>query len=177
MIETDRLILRPWQDSDIKPFEAMGRDLEVMRYIGRPWSVADVNAFVARQTGFAETTGSCFWAIERRADGSFLGFCGIKPGAAATPIEDRPEVGWRLMRAAWGQGYAREAAYACIRDAWMRDVDHIVAITVPENARSRGLMERLGMRRLADGDFDHPAVADGSPLKRHLTYRLDRPTA
>ncbi|MBM3928484.1 MAG: GNAT family N-acetyltransferase, partial [Sphingomonadales bacterium] len=69
------------------------------------------------------------------------------------------------------------AAYACIRDARVRNVDHIVAITVPENTRSRGLMERLGMRRLADGDFDHPAVADDSPLKRHLTYRLDRPTA
>lgn len=174
-IETERLILRRWEVRDAAPFHAMGQDEDVMRYIGAPLSMADVDAMIARQNGFADATGSCFWAIERAADGAFLGFCGIKPGAAGTPIEDEPEIGWRLARDAWGQGYAREAAAACIGQAWARGTDHIVAITVPANTRSWGLMERLGMRRRVDGDFDHPAVPADHPLRRHLTYRIDRP--
>lgn len=177
MIETERLMLRPWQDSDIAPFYAMGRDAEVMRYIGPELSIADAETFAARQKRLLEKTGSCFWVVEQRSDAAFLGFCGIKPGAEGTPIHAQPEIGWRLARHAWGQGYAREAASACIANAWHRGVNHIVAITVPANERSWGLMERLGMRRLPDGNFDHRAVPVGSPLRRHLTYRIDRSVA
>ena len=174
MIETDRLLLRRWRPADAAPFHAMGQDAEVMRFLGPPMSLADCEA-VDRQNAVADAEGSCFWAVERREDGRFLGFCGIKPGAAGTPIADRPEIGWRLSCDAWGHGYAREGAAACLADAWARGVPQVWAITVPANERSWGLMIRLGMTRVADGDFDHPAVPVGDPLRRHLTYTAARP--
>jgi RimJ/RimL family protein N-acetyltransferase len=175
MIETSGLHLRRWRPGDVEPFHAMGQDPEVMAHLGPLMSRADAEATVERQNAVADEYGSCFWAVERRADGTFLGFCGIKPGPAGTPIADLPEIGWRLARHAWGQGYAREAAAACLADAWGRGEPRVYAITTPGNERSWGLMIRLGMRRLADGDFDHPALAEGDPLRRHLTYAIDRP--
>lgn len=174
MIETERLVLRRWRAEDAVPFFAMARDAEVMRYL-LPMTEAECADTVTRMNALADSTGDCFWAVERRADGAFLGFCGIKAGRADTPIAGLPELGWRLARTAWGQGYAHEAASACIARAWTRGAARLVAITVPANTRSWGLMERLGMTRVADGDFDHPAVADGDPLKRHLTCQIDRP--
>lgn len=176
MIETERLILRGWRDDDVAPFHAMGNDPEVMRYLGPPLTIADAEAARDRMNGLQEDHGYCFWAVERKADGAFLGFCGVKPGPDGTPIAGELEIGWRLRRDAWGQGYAREAAEACLIWAWSNtDAPRIAAITVLNNANSWGLMERLGMIRDHAADFDHPAVPDGSPLKRHLTYRIARP--
>lgn len=175
MIETPRLILRRWREADAEPFFAMGQDAEVMRYLGPPMSREDCAAIVARQNRVADDYGSCFWAVERRADGAFIGFCGIKPGPEDTPIAGEPEIGWRLARAAWGQGYAREAAQASLDYGWAtQDWPEVAAITVLANTQSWGLMIRLGMTRDPDGDFDHPALAANNPLRRHLTYRIAR---
>ena len=144
MIETGRLILRDWRDADAGPFLAMGNDAEVMRYLGPQQSRVDVEAAIARQRGFLRTLGYCFWALERREDGAFLGFCGLKPGPDGTPIAGEVEIGWRLRRDACGQGYAREAAEAALGWGWANtDAPMIAAITVPANRRSWGLMERL----------------------------------
>ena len=176
MIETERLILRGWRDGDIEPFHTMCNDPEVMRYLGPPLSVADAEAAAARQNGFIDSHGYCFWAVERKADGAFLGFCGLKPGPAGTPIADQVEIGWRLARDAWGKGYAREAAQASIAWGWANtDTPDIAAMTNIANVRSWGLMERLGMTRDPAGDFDHPAVAEGDPLRPHILYRIKRP--
>lgn len=176
MIASERLILRGWREDDAAPFLAMGNDPEVMRHLGPPQSRADVDAAIARQNGFLAGLGYCFWALERREDGAFLGFCGLKPGAAGTPIEREVEIGWRLRRDAWGQGYAREAAQASLDWGWASlDVAGVAAITTVDNKRSWGLMERLGMTRVRRDDFDHPGVPADSPLRPHITYRIARP--
>lgn len=180
MITTDRLLLRRWRAADAAPFHAMGQDAEVMRYLGPPMSREYAADTVTRQNDIADAYGRCFWAIERRADrggdGAFLGFCGVKPGPQATPIADLPEIGWRLRRDAWGQGYAFEAALACLADEWQRGTPEVFAITVPPNERSWRLMERLGMTRNREADFNHPALAPGDPLRAHITYRIAQPT-
>jgi RimJ/RimL family protein N-acetyltransferase len=176
MIETERLVLRPWREGDMTPFHAMCSDPAVMRYLGPLQSRADVAAAVARQQVFQASEGYCFWAVARREDGQFLGFCGVKPGAERTPIEGQIEIGWRLRADAWGQGYAREAAQASLDWTWANlDAPGVAAITNIENTRSWGLMERLGMRRNPNEDFDHPAVPEGDPLRPHILYRIHRP--
>lgn len=178
MIETERLIVRPWRDADREPFAAMGQDAEVMRFLGPLMSRAESDAAVDRMMALQAERGHCFWAVERRADGAFLGFCGLKRGPADTPIADDIEIGWRLGRAHWGQGYAREAAAACLDWSWATlNVMSIAAITVQGNSASWGLMERLGMTRRPDEDFDNPNLAPGDPLWRHITYRIARPAA
>jgi len=174
MIVTERLLVRPWIDADREPFAAMGQDPEVMRYLGPPMARADSDAAIDRMKGLQADFGYCFWAIERRADGAFLGFCGLKPGPDQTPLAGATEIGWRLGRGYWGQGYAREAAQASLDWGAARGgLGRIGAITVLANRASWGLMARLGMRRDPAGDFDHPALPPGDPLRRHLTYWLD----
>ncbi|MGY2735740.1 GNAT family N-acetyltransferase [Sphingomonas sp. UYP23] len=176
MIETPRLILRGWRERDIAPFHAMGQDAEVMRYLKPPLSLDAARAAHDLMVRCLAQHGHCFWALDRRSNGAFLGFCGLKPGDRF--LEGETEIAWRLARDAWGQGYAREAAEASLAWGWANlDVPRITAITVPANTRSWGLMERIGMTRVSDGDFDHPDLAAGHPLRRHILYRIDRPTA
>ncbi|WP_333571986.1 GNAT family N-acetyltransferase [Sphingomonas sp.] len=174
MIETERLLLRGWTDADRAPFHAMCTDPAVMAFIGPLQSRAESDAGIDRQLGLLAQHGHCFWAVERREDGRFLGFCGLKPGAAGTPIEGEVEIGWRLAATYWGQGYAQEAARASLAWAWQQlDVPAVAAIVAEGNARSWGLMERLGMQRAVGGDFDHPAAIPA--LRRHRSYRIARP--
>lgn len=173
MIETERLILRGWEERDRAPFHAMGQDDRVMATLGPLLWRDETDALIDRMQGILAANGYTFWAIERRADGAFLGFCGLKPGAEETPIEGEVEIGWRLAFEHWGQGYAREAAQASLDWAWTNGIDSVAAITTPVNVRSWGLMERLGMTRSPQDDFDHPKAIDR--LKPHITYRIRKP--
>ncbi|OYU14157.1 MAG: GNAT family N-acetyltransferase [Alphaproteobacteria bacterium PA4] len=179
MIETPRLTLRNWRDRDVIPFNAMCRDPEVMRYLGSLQSRPETRAAVTRLRAQQDATGYTFWAVERREDRRFLGFCGLKTPPPGIPVLDGLiEIGWRLARDAWGAGYAREAAEASLAWGWANLAnDRIIAMTVLGNTRSWGLMERLGMVRQPAMDFDHPALADGDPLKPHIVYAIDRPPA
>lgn len=174
-LETDRLILRDWREGDRTGFHAINSDPRVMRFLGPLLSLDDVDALIARMRAMQADLGHCFWALERKADQRLIGWCGLIRGAKNTPIENRVEVGWRLAFDAWGQGYAREAAEAAIDWAFSRLADDSVwAITVHDNGKSWGLMERLGMERQTDLSFDHPNVPEGSPLKQHVTYTISR---
>lgn len=177
MIETERLTLRAWRDEDVAPFAAICTDVEVMRHLGGPMPRGDVEAALTRQRTAQEATGHCFWAVERRDDRALLGFCGVRDGGhAGTPVPDELEIGWRLRRDAWGQGYAREAAEASLGWTWDNvDRRRIAAWTIPANRASWTLMERLGMERRPDLDFGHPLFEAGHPLHRHITYVIERP--
>ena len=177
MIETERLILRPWEESDLAPLLAICRDPLVMATIGPVQSSAEVQAGIVTQQAYQARDGYCYWAMERRAERDVIGFCGLEKQPDAMPmIAGKTDIGWRLAHRRWGQGYAREAAAASLLWAWTHtDLAQVVAITTLANTRSWGLMERLGMARDHSADFDHPAVADDSPLKRHILYRIARP--
>lgn len=177
MIETSRLLLRPWQNRDREPFAAMGRDPEVMAHLDGVIDRAASDALIDRLAAEAAEHGTTMWAVERKADGAFLGFCGLRRGGhPGTAVPDELEIGWRLRRDAWGQGYAREAAEASLAWGWANRVDaRIAAWTVAANTASWGLMLRLGMTHRPELDFDHPRFEDGHPLRRHIVYTIARP--
>jgi RimJ/RimL family protein N-acetyltransferase len=178
VVITERLILRGWRDSDESPLFDICSDLRVMEFLGPPQSLTDVQVAIARRQVHQSTLGHCLWAIELRETEQMIGFCGIQPGPADTPIAGLPEIGWRLAYDQWGKGYAREAAAASLDWYWTNIVSTAIwAITVHNNDRSWGLMKRLGMQRHMDLDFDHPHVPDGSALKRHVTYSVNEPLA
>jgi RimJ/RimL family protein N-acetyltransferase len=179
MIKTERLLLRGWRAGDIDPFADLCADPEVMQHLGGPQPRSEVEAAIARQQVAEARTGHCFWAIERQADAALLGFCGLRIGGhAGTPVSDELEIGWRLRRDAWGQGYAREAAAASLQWGWANsDRARIVAWTLFANRNSWGLMQRLGMIRRADLDFAHPDFPPEHPLSAHIVYAAERPTA
>lgn len=176
MIVTDRLILRAWRKRDEAPYHAIKSDPRVMATLGPLPSRGESDRTLQRLIAAERANGFTFWAVERRSDRTLLGYAGLLPTPAGTPVEDEVEIGWGLGSAHWGQGYAREAAAAALGWAWGNTrARRIVAMTTPGNAPSWGLMQRLGMRRVWGGEFDHPALAEGDPLRRHITYRIDRP--
>jgi RimJ/RimL family protein N-acetyltransferase len=174
-IETKRLILREWRESDVEALLAICRDPQVMEFLGPLETEEGIRAAIARQQAHQANLGHCYWAIERKVGSEMIGFCGIQPEPAGMPIAGLPDIGWRLGRAYWGHGYAREAAQASLDWGFTNLPDDAIwSITVPANTRSWGLMERLGMTRHPDLEFDHPNVPDDSPLKRHITYSIRR---
>ena len=177
MIETERLIVRPWRESDRHEYLASCNSEAVTAFLGGPAKVEDIDAALARIARSQDEHGFSFWAVERKSDGRFLGYCGLKlANLPGTPVEKDVEIGWRLREDAWGQGYASEAAKAVLAWAWAnRDVDRIVSFTIPANEASRRVMERIGMIRRPDLDFGHPAFAAAHPLSAHVAYVAERP--
>ncbi len=176
MIETERLRLRAWTDDDVAPLLAICRDPLVMEHLGPLQDEAEVRAAIARQQGLLAASGHCYWAVERKADGRMIGFCGLILEPPGMPISGEIDIGWRLASDCWGQGYAREAAEASLAWGWAHlPCARIWAITTPANMRSWGLMERIGMRPRPEYNFDHPNVPEGSPLRPHVTYSIERP--
>lgn len=175
MIETERLILRPWEQADVAAFLEINSDPEVMRWLGPVHDLAATQATVTRMRDMQERDGYCFWAVERKADARLIGWCGIIRSTTG-PIDGQAEVGWRLARDCWGQGFASEAAKASIAWAFEYLPDAAVyAITSVDNRASRAVMERCGMTWCPELDFQHPRLAADDPLSAHVTYRIDRP--
>jgi RimJ/RimL family protein N-acetyltransferase len=174
-LTTGRLLLRHWRDDDRAPFAAMNADPRVMEHFLAPLSRLESDALIDEFEARFDPRGFGLWALERRDDGTFIGFTGL----AAVPWEAHftpaIEVGWRLAPEAWGHGYATEAAREAVRFGFEdAELDEIVSFTVPANVRSRAVMERLGMTHDPADDFDHPRLPVGHPLRRHVLYRIDR---
>lgn len=175
-LSTERLLLREWLPSDREPFAALNADPRVAEFLGEPMDRAASDALVDRiEAGWA-SEGHGLWAVERRADGAFLGFVGLAAPSFEAAFTPCVEVGWRLATEAWGHGYATEAAQEALRFGFgQRDLEEIVSFTTSTNVRSRAVMERLGMTRDPADDFDHPKLDEGNPLRPHVLYRLRRP--
>jgi RimJ/RimL family protein N-acetyltransferase len=166
MIETERLILRDWNEGDIEPFLRHTNTPAVMRWLGGVRDEADIRQVITeRFPRWQSERGFTFWAVERKADGELLGFCGLKiADTPGSPIEGVHEVGWRLREDAWGQGYAKEAAIASVDYAFDRlGAERVVAITFIGNEPSWGLMERIGMTRRPEDDYDDPRFPTLNP--------------
>lgn len=173
-VETERLILRPWLPGDLAPFAALNADPAVMTHFPAPLSRAESDAFVTRLIERSARDGFGFLAVERREDGAFLGMVGLTRVAFA-PIAPAVEIGWRLGRAHWGQGYATEAAAGWLDHAfdWL-GLPEVIAMAVPANAPSHAVMRRLGMVRDPARDFEHPSLPEGHRLRPHILFAIDR---
>jgi RimJ/RimL family protein N-acetyltransferase len=174
LAETERLILRDWEDEDeIRFYEVMNRE-EVMRHLGGLQPFEEWRAAYSRVRGYSRDFGHTFWVVEDRANGDVLGFCGIKrvnsPGAGE--LTGMHEVGWRVRSEVWGTGIAKEAAIASLDLAFGRfEAPHVIALTIPANERSWGLMKRLGMKRREDLDFTDQRF--GPEVNPQIVYWID----
>jgi RimJ/RimL family protein N-acetyltransferase len=172
-IRTPRLLLRGWRGGDREPFAQMGADAEAMRFYPAMLTRAESNARLDQYEREWARDGFGKWAVEIPGVAEFAGSVGLAVPAFEASFTPCVEVGWRLAREHWGRGYATEAARAAIEFGFTQaGLDEIVAFTVPANTRSVRVMEKLGMK--FSGEFDHPAIADGHPLRRHVLYRVRR---
>lgn len=171
--ETERLRLREWGEGDGDRFYAIMNTPAVMRHLGGVQDRETWEAALGRINGFQRDFGHTFWLVERKDDGELLGFCGLKRvNSPGTELTGQFEVGWRLRESAWGQGYAKEAAIAALDLAFGRfGAPHVLALTIPSNKDSQGLMKRLGMTRRADLDFVDTRF--GPEMNPTVVYRID----
>lgn len=171
MIETSRLILRPWRESDLAPFAEQNADPEVMRFLGGLLTREESDAYVRRAEAHHAAHGFCKWAVEAPGVAPLIGGVGMSYVSFDASFTPAVEVAWRLHKRFWGEGYATEAARAAIDDGFTRvGLRDIVALTTLANLPSQRVMQRLGMRR--DIEFDHPRYAADHPLRRHVLYRM-----
>lgn len=174
-LQTDRLLLRRWREQDLAPFAAMNADPVVMEHFPSTLSAIESAALAKRIETCFEQRGYGLWAVEVPEATAFIGFAGLWPVDPELPFAPAVEIGWRLAHDFWGHGYATEAAGAAIAFAFQElDLAEIVSFTAQANTRSCRVMERLGMRRDPAEDFEHPRLARGSRLSRHVLYRLRR---
>lgn len=171
--QTPRLILRRWRPEDRAPFAELNADPVAMEHLITPLTRAESDALADRIEGLIAGRGWGFWAVEIKTTGEFIGFTGLH-APEGLPMSPCVEVGWRLLREHWGQGYATEAAEAALRVGFARlDLAEIVALTTLMNVRSQAVMDRLGMVR-DEATFEHPRVPEGHPSRTHCLYRLTR---
>jgi RimJ/RimL family protein N-acetyltransferase len=176
VLETERLILREWCDSDRQPFSRINADPRVMEFLPAPLSPQESDRFVERIERHIQDHGFGLSAVELRQDHSFIGYIGLAVPSFKARFTPCVEIGWRLSADHWGRGLATEGAREVIRCAFeILKLDALVSFTVPANLRSRRVMEKLGMTRDPADDFDHPNLPQGHPLRRHVLYRLRRP--
>jgi RimJ/RimL family protein N-acetyltransferase len=168
---TERLLLRAWRPEDRAPFAAMNADPAVMEFFPGLMTREQSDAFVDVIEARFATQGFGLWALERRDSGEFIGFTGLNPMPVGVPGEGGFEVGWRLARRAWKQGYATEAARAALRVAFEDlQLAEVWSMTAPQNLPSRAVMDRIGLAHVADAD--HPRAP--AWLNPHVFYRIDR---
>jgi RimJ/RimL family protein N-acetyltransferase len=154
VLRTARLTLRHWREADRPAFAALNADPQVSWDLGGPLSRAHSDAKFDRYLATWQAHGHGRWALEDR-DRRFIGYAGVQPAAAGHPLGPHAEIGWRLARVAWGNGYATEAARAALEDAFVRlRLAKVLAYTSADNARSQAVMARLGLRRDPARDFD-----------------------
>ncbi len=172
-LQTDRLLLRRWLDSDRIPFQAMNADPRVMEFFPSPLSPEDSDALIARAESHFDRHGFGPFAVELLENNFFIGFIGLSIPNFDAPFMPAVEIGWRLACDCWGRGLATEGARAVIRYAFedLR-LGSLVSFTVPGNLRSRRVMEKLGMTHDPLDDFDHPRLPEGHPMRRHVLNRI-----
>ena len=175
-LRTERLLLRQWRDEDEPAFAALSADPEVMEYLLPRADWVESARAHWREHGFGQWVVALPETVDQPG-AEFIGALGLARVGYEAHFTPAVEAAWRLARPWWGRGYALEAARAAVEFGFgTLGLDEIVAVTVPQNLRSRRVMERLGMTRDPAEDFDHPRVPEGS-LRRCVLYRLRRPRA
>lgn len=176
MIETARLLLRHWKHGDREPFFRMNSDPGVMEFMPKVLSRADSDLLVKRIENHFRKHTFGLYALELREDRSFIGFIGLSVPAFEAHFTPCVEIGWRLAVNQWGQGLAAEGAKAVLNHAFeVLNLEEVVSFTSAANARSRRVMEKIGMTHNPADDFDHPNLPEGHPLRPHVLYRVQRP--
>ena len=172
---TPRLRLRQWQAQDKPAFAALNADPEVMRYFPGTQTREQSDRSIAVWADELADRGWSNWAVEQLSDGDFVGFVGLTVPRRALPFMPCLEIGYRLAKRHWGKGYATEAGQEVLRVGFEQlALPEVVSFTARLNLPSQAVMQRLGMVCDALEDFDHPALDEGSALRRHCLYRLPR---
>lgn len=174
MLETDRLLLRQWKESDYLPFIKMGFDTKVMEFFPNLLTKDESVKFINTVKEIMDKNEWGFWAVELKKNEKFIGFIGLHSQPEQFEFSPCVEIGWRLEKEYWGNGYATEGAKAVLEYAFNNlKLNKVVSFTADINIASKSVMKRLGMTEVCE--FNHPKIALGHRLKKHVLYEILNP--
>ncbi|MGC4940890.1 GNAT family N-acetyltransferase [Kribbella sp. DT2] len=175
-LKTERLLLRQWTEADKEPFAALNADPAVMEHFPSMLTREQSDEMVDRTARAVVERGLGWLAVEVLETGRFIGFIGLSVASFEAPFTPAVEIGWRLSKDAWGNGYATEGARAVLEYGFgPLGLDEIVSFTATTNLPSQRVMQRIGMTHDEADDFDHSRLEPGHPLRRHVLYRITKP--
>ena len=175
IIETPRLVLRTWKESDLLPMTAINQDAVVMRYFPSLQGEQETLGFIKKVKAHQAERGFSFYAVELKSSRDFIGFVGLATPSFEAHFTPTIEIAWRLAQKYWNQGYASEAAQAVLHYAFHElELPEVVSFTVVENKASQRVMEKIGLTHNKEDDFDHPTLQKDHPFCRHVLYRITR---
>jgi len=171
-LESDRILLRQWQENDLEPWIALNLDSDNLRYFPRTFSAEESADSFKRISEALEKNQYGLWAVEEKSSGEFMGFIGFAkqdlPGVSFMPCD---EIGWRLDRKYWGKGYATEGAKVALAYGLTElEIATIYSYTSISNLPSINVMKKIGLHERPELAFEHPRIDIGSPVRSHLVY-------
>jgi RimJ/RimL family protein N-acetyltransferase len=174
-LQTGRLILREWRDDDVAPFSAMSTNPLVMQYLTKLPDRSAIERWVDDVRAHFRRHGFGLWAIEIPGIAPFVGFTGLTVVPYEAHFTPAIEVAWRLSPEYWRKGLVAEAATTALNVGFRSlEFQEIMANAAINNSASIRVMERLGMNRNPDDDFDHPLKPPQDPLRRQVLFRIGR---
>lgn len=175
-LETDRLILREWLDSDVPTFVKMNQDPKVMEFFQGLLSEEETKSRVEWNLTHFVKHGYGNFAVELKESQEFIGFVGLSNPPFEAHFTPAVEIGWRISSPHFGKGYATEAARKVLEFAFDElKLEEVLSWTVPSNKASRRVMEKIGMTRDSKDDFHHPKLEKNHPFSWHVLYRIENP--
>ena len=172
-IKTDRLGLRNWLPSDVAPFTEMSQDKEVMKYFPKLLNKEESKSFISRMQNHFETYGFCYFAVDVIETGDFIGFTGILNQNYKSKFTPCVDIGWRLKKSAWGNGFATEAANACLDFAFSElKLNEIYSFATISNKGSEAVMKKIGMNYI--DTFNHPSLINHKNLEKCIVYQINK---
>jgi RimJ/RimL family protein N-acetyltransferase len=171
--ETQHLILRPFEAADLTLFSEINANAKVMRFFGAPYTTVETADMIARCADKQTRYGYAFSAVVTYDNNQLIGMAGLSRLEDGVPFAPCTEIGWRLTPSAWHNGYTTEAALAWLDYGFQTlGLTEVLSYTPELNIASYRVMQRLGMQRVADLDFDYPSLPEGDPLRPMLVCRM-----
>jgi len=175
MLKTERLLLRPWTEEDFLPFSEMCGDKDVMEFFPALLTKSESDGIANRAKSLIDRRGWGFWAVEVPDQESFIGFVGLHIPNENLPFSPCVEIGWRVAKKYWGQGYATEAAKKSLSYAFTElNLNEVVSFTTIANTRSQKVMKKIGMSNTGN-NFMHPDIKSTHPQCEHVLYKITKP--
>jgi len=175
-IKTKRLLMRQWTKDDIIDFALLNSDPEVMKYLPKILNKEESDNLADKIINLLSVNGWGFWAVEKADDNSFIGFVGLNEPKYELPVKPCVEIGWRLSRRYWGNGYATEAGNASLEFAFMTlKLKNVYSFTSVANIKSESVMKRLKLTNNS-ANFDHPSIPEDSQYREHVLYGIKKET-
>jgi RimJ/RimL family protein N-acetyltransferase len=173
LFTSTRLGFRNWKVEDLDAMSAINADPEVMEFFPRPATRDETKAFIERMQDQFSQNQYCYFAVEKLADSELIGFIGLMEQTYPAEFTPCVDIGWRLKRSVWNQGYATEGAKRCLEYAFNTlGLDQIFSTAPEVNLKSQHIMLNMGMQKV--GEFIHPRLAGDKRLEKCVLYNIHK---